>query len=99
MGRKFPVLKPKDVVANLEGLGFKFKRQDGSHAQYERLADATKKRAVVTVDMAMSSGFSKDLTKSMIRQSLFDKEEFYSGTPKTQRLPKQLDAKAGKSGA
>jgi predicted RNA binding protein YcfA (HicA-like mRNA interferase family) len=79
MGRKLPALKPAEVCRNLEGLGFKFKRQVGTHAHYERLADNKMQRKVVTVDMGRKGGFSKDLMKSMIRQSGFSPEEFCSG--------------------
>ena len=64
-------------------LGFKFKRQDGSHAQYERPSDGTRKRCVVTVDMGKRNGFSLELMKSMIRQSGFSRDEFCRGIPKS----------------
>lgn len=51
--RSYPPLKPREVLAILRSLGFSFKRQDGSHAQYERAADGTRRRSVVTVDMAI----------------------------------------------
>jgi len=79
MGYKLPLLKPGEVCHNLENLGFRFKRQDGSHAQYERPAYGVMIRRVVTVDMAKRNGFSRDLMKSMIRQSGFSAEEFCTG--------------------
>jgi len=87
MGYKLPLLKPAEVVRNLEKLRFTFKRQDGSHAHYERPADSIMIRRVVTVDMAKRSGFSRDLMKSMIRQSGFDAEEFCTGV--TKKVPAQ----------
>ena len=63
---KLPLQTPKEVQANLKSLGFVFKNQVGSHKQYERPADATRQRAVVTVDVGKSQ-FSKDLMKNMIR--------------------------------
>jgi predicted RNA binding protein YcfA (HicA-like mRNA interferase family) len=75
---KLPLLTPREVEANLKGLGFVFKTQRGSHKQYERVATASCKRAVVTVDVGHSQ-FSKELMKRMIRQSLLTKEEFCSG--------------------
>jgi len=86
MGKKMPLLKPREVIANIEALDFKHKRTDGSHAQYERPADATHLRAVVTVDVAMSQ-FSKRLMKSMIRQSGFSQDEFCTGVAKGKTGP------------
>jgi len=74
--RSYPLLKPREVLAILRSLGFLFKRQDGSHAQYERAADSTRRRSVVTVDMGIRE-FGERLIKSMIRQSNHTKEEFY----------------------
>jgi predicted RNA binding protein YcfA (HicA-like mRNA interferase family) len=79
---KLPLQTPKEVQANLKSLGFVFKNQVGSHKQYERPADATRQRAVVTVDVGKSQ-FSKDLMKNMIRQSRFSQDEFCSGVAKT----------------
>lgn len=78
MGKKLPLLKPREVEANLRSLGFTFKRQDGSHRQYERTADGSRPRSVVTVDVGKRQ-FSKDLMKSMIRQSNFTADEFCTG--------------------
>lgn len=81
MGKKLPLLKPKEVEANLISLGFKFKHQVGSHKQYERLADGKRPRAVVTVDVSKGQ-FGLPLMKFMIRQSGVSKEEFCTGIPK-----------------
>jgi len=81
---KLPLLTPREVKANLESLGFVFKNQVGSHAQYEKAATATHKRAVVTVDTGYSC-FSKDGMQRMIRQAKVagcSKEEFCSGAAK-----------------
>lgn len=78
MGRKLPLLKPREVRANLIALGFSHKRTDGSHETWERPADANHKRAVVTVD-AGKSQFDKHLMKMMIRQSTFTQEQFCTG--------------------
>ena len=81
--RKYPPLTPREVVSILLALGFGLKRQDGSHAQYERPAGtANKERRLVTVDMSVSE-FWEDLVKSMIRQSGFSREEFYGATKAT----------------
>lgn len=75
---KLLLLTPREVEANLRNLGFVFKNQVGSHKQYEKSATATRKRAVVTVDVGYAR-FSKEGMKRMIRQSLYSKEEFCSG--------------------
>lgn len=80
--RRYPPLTPSEVVAILEALHFTFKRQVGSHAHYERAADDQKPRSVVTVDKSISE-FWEEAVKSMIRQSNFTREEFYSATKKT----------------
>jgi predicted RNA binding protein YcfA (HicA-like mRNA interferase family) len=78
MGKKLPLLKPKEVEANLASLGFVFKKQVGSHKQYERPADGVRTRRVVTVDVGKGQ-FGLDLMKMMIRQSGFTPNEFCSG--------------------
>jgi len=77
--RRFPPLTPGEVEAILRARGFEKKRQDGSHAQWERAADAQRLRSVVTVDVSRSE-FREELMKSMIRQSNPTREEFYSAT-------------------
>jgi predicted RNA binding protein YcfA (HicA-like mRNA interferase family) len=78
MGKKLPLLKRREVEANLKSLGFIYKRTDGSHATYERVADKVRRRAVVTVDVGKVQ-FDAYLMKMMIRQSLLSQEEFCSG--------------------
>ena len=78
---KLPLLTPREVIANIEALGFVFKRQVGSHAQYEKAATAAHVRAVVTVDMGYPR-FSKEGMHRMIRQARvagYSKDEFCSG--------------------
>lgn len=86
MGKKPPHLKLREVEANLISLGFRFKKQVGSHKQYERPADAKRIRAVVTVDVSKGQ-FDHFLLKSMIRQSGFTPDEFYSGRAKEDLSP------------
>lgn len=81
MGKKLPKLKLREVKANLTALGFRWKRTDGSHETWERLADGSRKRAIVTVDNGKSQ-FDDFLMKSMIRQSGFSKDEFCTGVAK-----------------
>jgi predicted RNA binding protein YcfA (HicA-like mRNA interferase family) len=80
--RRYPPLTPTEVVAIVTELKFSFKRQDGSHRQYERAADSDRPRSVVTVDMSVAS-FAEYLIKSMIRQSNHTREEFYGATDRT----------------
>jgi predicted RNA binding protein YcfA (HicA-like mRNA interferase family) len=82
--RKYLPLTPAEVIANLEALGFKLKHTVGDHRQYERLADAARKRSIVTVDIGIKE-FGEFLLASMIRQSNFSRDEFYGATKKTAR--------------
>jgi predicted RNA binding protein YcfA (HicA-like mRNA interferase family) len=81
MGKRLPKLKLREVKANLTSLGFRWKRTDGSHETWERAADGTRKRATVTVDKGKTE-FDDFLMKSMIRQSLFSRDEFCTGIAK-----------------
>ncbi len=77
MGKRgTPPLDPDEVIGILEALGFRFDRQKGSHAQYKRPATKDRSAAVVTVDMHHRS-FDDELMKNMIRQSTFNRNEFY----------------------
>lgn len=80
--RKYPPLTPSEVAAIVCALGFRFNRQEGSHAHYERAAADGLPRKIVTIDTAIAT-FSQELIKSMIRQSGFDREQFYGATKKT----------------
>jgi predicted RNA binding protein YcfA (HicA-like mRNA interferase family) len=82
--RKYPPLKPDEVVAILRALGFEFKCKEGSHEQYERLPVRGHPRRIATVD-AHYAEFDDDLMKSMIRQSGHTREEFYGATKRTAR--------------
>jgi predicted RNA binding protein YcfA (HicA-like mRNA interferase family) len=93
MGKKFPLLKPREVEANLRSLGFVHDRTVGSHKQYVRAADGVRLRAIVTVDVGQKQ-FSIRLMKSMIRQSLFTQEEFCSGV---MNAPPKPVAEGGKN--
>ena len=82
--RRYPPLSLSEVRSILEALRFTLKRQDGSHQQYERAAQGQRVRAIVTLDVSVSS-FGEFLLRSMIRQSTFSREEFYGATEKTKR--------------
>jgi len=96
MGKKLLLLKPREVEANLRSLGFHHARTVGSHKQYVREADSTRKRAVVTVDCSKHQ-FDKYLMKMMIRQSLFTQEEFCSGVMSDPRPTPTPVAEGGKN--
>lgn len=77
--KKYPPLTPSEIVDILKALGFTFKRKTGSHAHYERERDASHPRSIVTVDMAEKE-FDDTLSKSMISQSNFSRDDFYAAT-------------------
>ncbi|MGD0793087.1 MAG: type II toxin-antitoxin system HicA family toxin [Terriglobales bacterium] len=79
--RKYPPLKHREVVQIVTTLGFTLARQESTHAQYERPADATRKRAIVTVDNY--DDFEEKMIRNLISQSGFTREEFYGATSKT----------------
>jgi predicted RNA binding protein YcfA (HicA-like mRNA interferase family) len=95
MGKKLPLLRPREVEANLRALGFIHARTDGSHKQYVRAADGVRQRAIVTVDVGKDQ-FSVSLMKSMIRQSRFSQEEFCSGVSKGHASASKTATKEGK---
>jgi predicted RNA binding protein YcfA (HicA-like mRNA interferase family) len=78
MGKKLPLLTPREVQANLKALGFVHKCTKGSHAIYERPADGKRPRTVFPVDLGHKQ-FSKRLMKNMIRESKFTADEFCTG--------------------
>lgn len=85
MGRRaYPPLTPSEVIQVLLALGFTKRGQTGSHAQYFRPADRKRKAALVSVDVHCKE-FDHDLMHSMVRQSRFDRREFYGATKYTSR--------------
>lgn len=94
--RKYPPLKPREVIANLEALDFTFKRQVGSHRHYEKPASEGRERAVVTVDMAIDE-FWEEIIKSMIRQSKHTRDEFYGeSVPGAPAVAQKVEKPKGK---
>ncbi|MBP9706777.1 MAG: type II toxin-antitoxin system HicA family toxin [Oligoflexales bacterium] len=71
--KKYPPLKPRQVINVLQKNGFIFKRQIGSHQQYEAFVEG--KRRVVTVPDY--SELDKSLLKSIFSQSGLDCKVFY----------------------
>ena len=96
MGKKLPLLKPREVKANLKALGFAYKRTDGSHETWERLADDKHKRAVVTVDVGKTQ-FDAYIMKMMIRQSEFSQDEFCTGVMNKPAASPKPVAEGGKN--
>jgi predicted RNA binding protein YcfA (HicA-like mRNA interferase family) len=82
--RAYPPLTPNEVIEILTALGFTKRGQVGSHAQYFRPSDASRKAAVVTVDTHYKE-FDDGLMHSMVRQSGFRRKEFYGATKHTAR--------------
>ena len=96
MGKKLPLLKPREVEANLKSLGFNHARTVGSHKIYVRPADGVRRRAVVPVDVGHDQ-FSANLMKNMIRESLFSQEEFCSGVVNEPKPAPKPVAEGGKN--
>jgi predicted RNA binding protein YcfA (HicA-like mRNA interferase family) len=83
--KKYPPLRPSDVVSILKALGFVFKRQDGTaHAHWELLRCPRGQRRLVSVDMAYAE-FDDFLMKNMIDQSGFSRDQFYGATKRSAR--------------
>lgn len=78
MSGKYPPLTPSDVEDILVQAGFFFKRNVGSHNQWEGYIDG--RRQLITVDQLSrrSETFGKQLIALMIRQSGMTKDKFYS---------------------
>lgn len=74
MGKKYPVLKAKEVIARLEKLGFFEARQRGSHKQY-RHPDGR----CTTVPVHQGRDVSPILVRQIAKDIEITIEEFYSG--------------------
>jgi predicted RNA binding protein YcfA (HicA-like mRNA interferase family) len=72
------------VIAILTALGFTKRGQTGSHAQYVRMGDARRKTALVSVDVHYKE-FDDELMHLIVRQSGFDRKQFYGATKHTAR--------------
>ncbi|MGD0522165.1 MAG: type II toxin-antitoxin system HicA family toxin [Terracidiphilus sp.] len=96
MGKKLPLLKRREVEANLKSLGFKHARTKGSHKIYERAADGVRRRAIVEVDLGKDQ-FDAYLMKMMIRESRLTQEEFCSGVLNEPNLAQKPVTEGGKN--
>jgi predicted RNA binding protein YcfA (HicA-like mRNA interferase family) len=72
MGKKYPVLTAKEVIAILEKLGFSEVRQRGSHKQY-RHADGR----CTTVPIHRGRDISPILVRQIAKDIELTIEEFY----------------------
>jgi predicted RNA binding protein YcfA (HicA-like mRNA interferase family) len=85
MGRRsYPPLTPSDVIDILVALGFQKRGQTGSHAQYFRAAEGSRKATLVSVDVHYKE-FDDKLMHWMVNQSGFSRKEFYGATKHTAR--------------
>lgn len=82
--RSYPPLTPSDVVEILTALGFTKRGQTGSHAQYVRVGDTKRKTALVSVDTHYKE-FDDSLMHLIVRESGFDRKQFYGATKHTAR--------------
>ena len=82
--RSYPPLTPDEVIQILTALGFTKRGQTGSHAQYVRMGDAKRKTALVSVDVHYKE-FDDNLMHLMVRESGFDRKQFYGATKHTAR--------------
>jgi predicted RNA binding protein YcfA (HicA-like mRNA interferase family) len=80
MPPKYPSLAPAEVVKILEARGFAWVRSHGDHRHY--LGEWKGRKRLVTVDWGVKE-ISKDVLKSVIRQSGMTREEFYGSTKRT----------------
>ena len=78
MGKGYPPLDRRQVESMLKSIGFNFKWQKGSHAQWEGYVK--KQRRIVTVDHLKSKTekYGHRLIRKMIEQSGLSKKDFYS---------------------
>lgn len=82
--RSYPPLTPDEVIQILTALGFTKRGQTGSHAQYVKMGDAKIKTALVSVDVHYKE-FDDNLMHLMVRESGFDRKQFYGATKHTAR--------------
>ena len=80
MPRKYPPLTTQQVTAILAALNFQYTKSKGGHDFYNGTHSG--KNWKVTVD-PKASPFDDFLLKSMIKQSGYSREAFYSATPNT----------------
>ncbi len=72
MGKKYPVLKAKDVIAILEQLGFFEARHRGSHKQYRHSDDRC-----TTVPVHQGRDISPILVRQIAKDTGLTLDEFY----------------------
>ncbi len=77
MPKKYPSLKPIEVIQCLKALGFQHTKDDGDHKYFE------KGGAIVQVDMGEKQGFATPGMQIIIRNSGLSRDIFYRATKKT----------------
>lgn len=77
MPKKYPTLKPKEVIQCLQALGFVYTKSQGDHNYYE------KGNRIVQVDMGEKEGFATPGMQIIINNSGYTREVFYGATKKT----------------
>lgn len=77
MPKKYPSLKPKEVIQCLKALGFVYTKSEGDHDYYE------KPDKIVQVDMGEKEGFASPGMQIIINNSGYSREIFYRATKST----------------
>lgn len=77
MPKKYPSLKPNEVIRCLKALGFVYIKCQGDHYYYE------KGDRIVQVDIGEKQGFASPGMQIIINNSGYSREIFYGATKKT----------------
>ena len=77
MPKKYPSLKPNEVVQCLKALSFIYTKSQGDHNYYE------KGGKIVQVDMGEKQGFATPGMQIIISNSGYSREVFYRATKRT----------------
>lgn len=77
MPKKYPSLKPNEIIQCLKALGFIYTKSHGDHDYHE------KGNRIVQVDMGEKEGFGTHGMQIIIHNSKYSREVFYGATKKT----------------
>lgn len=77
MPKKYPPLKPNEIIQVLKALGFIYTKSDGDHNFYQ------KGHRIVQVDMGETEGFRTPGMQIIINNSEYSREIFYRATKRT----------------
>jgi predicted RNA binding protein YcfA (HicA-like mRNA interferase family) len=75
--KKYPTLKPNEIIQCLKALGFVYTKSQGDHDYYE------KGERIVQVDMGEKGGFATPGMQIIINNTGYSREQFYGATKKT----------------